>query len=335
MRWIGRLVAVWVLCTGSAAATADVQAYVDSAKLAVRLYTAVSAPEATAAQAKQFGLFLPDKLDNAKPLVILIHGLDMTRGCWDPMVDQLKPAGYQVACFCYPQDQPIVDDVRSFRDRMDVLRAEHPGVNVDVVAFSMGSLIARGYIEGSNYTGGVDKLIMLAPPNHGSQWARLAWAAKVRQHAYLWWYEPKWKPSWFITSGLCEAGRDLTPGSRFLADLNALPRRAGVKYTIVEGDEHPVRRLTAEAIELSTELVPRKLEGYRWVHTVQSVLVHEAEGIRHTRGDSDGPVTHASASLDGVDDVVKVHADHQTMIDADGANPPVAWDVVRDRLARR
>jgi hypothetical protein len=50
--------------------------------------------------------------------------------------------------------------------------------------------------------------------------------------------------------------------------------------------------------------------------------------------DSDGVVPLASAKLAGVADVVQLHADHNTLAMADGGNPPVAWEVIRDRLGR-
>ncbi len=39
-----------------------------------------------------------------------------------------------------------------------------------------------------------------------------------------------------LGDGLGEAAEDLTPGSRFLRDLNRRPRRSGVSYHILAGD---------------------------------------------------------------------------------------------------
>jgi hypothetical protein len=46
---------------------------------------------------------------------------------------------------------------------------------VDIVAYSMGGLVARSYLQGSDYRDDVDKLIILGTPNHGSA------------HVYTWW----------------------------------------------------------------------------------------------------------------------------------------------------
>jgi hypothetical protein len=40
------------------------------------------------------------------------------------------------------------------------------------------------------------------------------------------------------------------------------------------------------------------------------------------------------AKLDGVDDVVIVHADHARLYIGTETEPPAAWDTIRDRLAR-
>jgi pimeloyl-ACP methyl ester carboxylesterase len=334
MRWIGGAVAGLMMLVSANTARADAQGFENSIKRSIRNFTAFVAPEATAEQTRHYGLFCPSKLDPAKPLVVLIHGLDMTPSNFKSMSDRLWAAGFQVGLFCYPEDQPIADDVRMLRDRMAVLRTEHPKQTVDIVAFSMGSLVARGYVEGPDYTGGVDRLILLGPPNHGSQWARLTWLAKLHEQACLWWYDPQWHPSWFITSGLCEAGRDLLPDSKFLTELNSRPRRAGVKYTIVEGDEHPARRLAAAAIDGTIRIIPKRVVGWQTGKVMQLAMRVESASLRAQRGDSDGPVSFDSAGLPGVSDVVRVHADHETMIDADGDNPPPVWAIVRDRLAR-
>ena len=51
-----------------------------------------------------------------------------------------------------------------------------------------------------------------------------------------------------VTDGLGEAGADLEPHSDFLERLNARPRREGVKYTIIAGNQHPARRMTANGL---------------------------------------------------------------------------------------
>ena len=111
--------------------------------------------------------------------------------------------------------------MKLFAKHLAAVRETFPKLTVDVIGYSMGGLVARGYVEGDGYAGGVDRLILIATPNHGSHWAGLAVLAKARMSAAEALGPGEWHPTWLITGGLCEAGRDLTPGSKFLADLNA------------------------------------------------------------------------------------------------------------------
>ena len=53
-----------------------------------------------------------------------------------------------------------------------MIKTETGAKKVDIVAHSMGGLVARYYIQKSG-TGDVGKLIMIGTPNHGSDWANL------------------------------------------------------------------------------------------------------------------------------------------------------------------
>ena len=54
-------------------------------------------------------------------------------------------------------------------------------MRIDVIGHSLGALIARAYIEGPEYIdGGIERLILIAPPNHGTPWARARWLLEVR-----------------------------------------------------------------------------------------------------------------------------------------------------------
>ena len=68
------------------------------------------------------------------------------------------------------------------------------------------------------------------------------------------------------------------------------------------------------------------------VRQVRAELSATAAHLRAAPTVGDGPVSLASAALDGVSDVVVVHADHSTIYRADGKTPPPAWATVADRL---
>lgn len=301
---------------------------------AVRIFTAVAAPDATAAQAAFYGLLLPERFDAGKPLVVLVHGLDCDRANWGGMAECLNSEGYQVAYFTYPSDQPIADSAAFFAKNMQTLRQAVPDAAVNVLAYSMGGLVTRAYLEGPDYVGGIERLIMIGTPNTGSGWSRLRNVLEFQEHYNLWRHEPRWSPSWMITDGFGEAGRDLKPGSAFLTRLNARPRREGVKYSIICGDQHPARRVGADWLDCTASWVPRRASGWWGFRHCKDALISQANKMRNTASEGDGPVKVARAKLDGVDDVVIVHADHARLYIGSKTEPPAAWDTIRDRLVR-
>ena len=53
--------------------------------------------------------------------------------------------------------------------------------------------MSRAYVEGSEYAGGIDHLIMITPPNHGSNWTSLHLAIKIGEHIDLALHEKGWR----------------------------------------------------------------------------------------------------------------------------------------------
>jgi pimeloyl-ACP methyl ester carboxylesterase len=299
---------------------------------ALRDFTAAAAPRATAAQAARYGLALPERLDPSRPLVVMVHGLDCDRVNWGGMAQCLAGEGYQLGYFTYPSDQPIAESAALFASKMTALRQAFPSVEVNVLAYSMGGLVSRAYIEGPDYAGDVRRLIMVGTPNTGSGWSRLRMLLELQEHYHLWRDEPDWSPSWMITDGLGEAGRDLRPGSKFLTQLNALPRREGVKYTIICGDQSPVSRREADWLDRTANSIPRRVSGWWGFRQAKDGLKRRASRTRNGADRSDGPVAVARAKLEGVNDVVIVHADHVRLYIGIDNEPPAAWDTIRDRL---
>jgi pimeloyl-ACP methyl ester carboxylesterase len=253
------------------------------------------------------------------------------------MAQLLKDEGYPSAYFGYPSDQPIVDSAAAFARNMRALRETFPALHVDVVAHSMGAVVARSFVEGDDYVeGDIEHLILIGPPNQGTPWARWRVLLEAQEHYNLWRHEPDWHWTWPITDGLGEAGADLKPGSRFLTDLNARPRRDGVKYTIVAGAQNPFWRVGAKWAQASADVVPDRASHWWGLRQYHDKLEGFADSMRRRTGMSDGPVPLASTKLDGVDDVVVLAADHCRLYCA-GPNgePPAAWETVKDRLNRR
>src|SRR5690348_1078690 len=130
MRCVWLVGVVWVLASVSAEASASTS---KDMKRAVRDFTARHAPQATAAQARNWGLFVPQRVDPARPLIVLLHGLDADRSDCVPIGQLLEQAGFQVAYFGYPGDQPIHDSSALFARQMRALRQTYPTLLTDVI----------------------------------------------------------------------------------------------------------------------------------------------------------------------------------------------------------
>ncbi len=305
----------------------------DDEKHALRTFVATETPEATAAQARRWGLFLPAHVDASKPLVILTHGLDCGLPMLQAMGDALKQNGFQVAYFCYPNDQALDESGRFFGEKMSGLRELYPGIRVDIVAHSMGGLVAHDYIEGETYGGEVDHLILVGTPNAGSKWTKYHLALKAQEELAEWRFDPEWHASWMFTDGLGEAAHDLKPQSRFLKELNSMPRRQGVAYTIIAGTYHPAARIGANWTDALAGAIPEQTRQWYVLGPLRRGLTHEAEKLREETGKSDGPVTVQSCRLPGVSDFVTLHADHAQLFCSIDNAPPAALATIVDRLS--
>lgn len=306
---------------------------VNQAKDAAQVFAAEVAPESTAAQQRMFGLLLPKNVDPARPIVVMVHGLDCNRENWQSMADLVESEGYQAAYFAYPSDQPIERSAAMFGEQMTVLREEFPHASVHIIAHSMGSLVARAYIEGDIYAGGVDRLLLIAPPNHGSRWALFRSVLEAREHYHLWQNNEEYSPTWIITDGLGQAGEDLLPGSDFLLALNRRPRRDGVRYTIITGDRHEGWRIAGDAIASTSSLIPGSVSQHWGLRHLNRGIQDLAVCARDQENGTDGPVSIESAKLAGVDDFILLHADHTALYaPVSESAQPAAWPVIRERL---
>lgn len=326
-RWTISLLLAFSL-TGSAFA-AEKSSAPRSAALKTRQIAASISPEATTALTSRHGLKLPAKLTTSRPVAVLVHGLDSSDACWVDMVPLLERSGCQVGYFSYPNDQPLAESGRLLASEIRKARRRRPALKLDLVAHSMGGLVARSFVEGSQYKGGVRRLILIATPNQGSEFSRGSCCSEIWEHYNHWRNQPGWSWTWTLTDGLGEAGADLRPGSAFLNDLNARPRREGVQYSVVYGNRNCGWRYGANALDCLAGAMPGCDMGQCMSRSLSSV----ADRWRSRESAGDGLVSVKSAKLEGVDDQVGVSADHITLCCSEDGEPPRAWPVLRRLLA--
>lgn len=175
--------------------------------------------------------------------VILVHGLDDPGKAWMNLAPLLVKNGFRVWIMSYPNDQPITESSRLFFEELADLDATRNGT-VSIVSHSMGGLVVREMLSNPDFaysqavlSGRVPKvanLIMVAPPNHGSELAQFQILSEFRdQLSNLFTGNYFWLEG--ILDGAGEAGLDLIPGSPFLETLNSRPHPQNLNFVVIAG----------------------------------------------------------------------------------------------------
>jgi hypothetical protein len=113
--------------------------------------------------------------------------LDPILHTYDNLWAALELAGYEkdktLFAFPYNWRQSNASSGLFLKQKIDQVKNACSSANlsdydcskIDLVAHSMGGIVARSYIEGDNYQNDVDQLIFLATPQQGAPMAYLAW----------------------------------------------------------------------------------------------------------------------------------------------------------------
>jgi pimeloyl-ACP methyl ester carboxylesterase len=199
-----------------------------------------------------YGLELPEGAASARRVVVFVHGLDSGPDTWKPMLNALEPSRGKDTAFAlmrYPNDQGIKKSGDLFGEELDKLARRNPDAQIDIVAHSMGGLVARYVLEQRGTRAKVNNLIMLGTPNHGSALARgqvvtdlldklnKAKAALESDSAR----EGAIHALFIVFDGAGQAAIDLEPGSAFLRMMNPQGWHppSSVKYINIVGTRPP------------------------------------------------------------------------------------------------
>jgi pimeloyl-ACP methyl ester carboxylesterase len=268
-------------------------------------------------------------------VVLLIHGLDEPGDIWDDLAPVLHEAGYAVARFDYPDDQPIAASADVLGEWLAKMQAA--GVQrVDMVCHSMGGLVARDALtrSASGPRPAVERVIFLGTPAGGSPWARLQAVAEARQGVMRAIDKAEWRELLgFLNDGRGEAAADLLPGSAFLKDLDSRAWPA-IQATAIVGNIFSPDVAQTRALDLLKANVSpdRAARAAAKVREFAAML-------------GDGVVPESSAAAPGIADVVRISATHRGIIrdsvvertarDLLGqpSQPPPGIAIVLDRLA--
>ncbi len=252
--------------------------------------------------------------DPRRPTVCLIHGLNSTSSVFKHMVEPLETAGYGIVVYDFPYNRDLDETSAAFaRDWAEFRRKWSETRPWSVVAHSMGSLLARYYVEDEHgrFAADITSLILIAPPNQGSGLSRAQTVLQTVQSVQALNGSKRTDPLALLGDGLGLAADDMTPGSAYLNTLNSHPRRNGVRYHILAGD---VGYLSVE----TRRQIDARSSGKGLLGGIGRIV---ASGVSSqldeiTDGLGDGCVAVASTRLGGVDAPLVLHANHLELIRA-------------------
>ena len=262
---------------------------------------------------KRYVLQFDDDVESAridKRVVILVHGFNSTPLQNAAMMTTIRSAGLPCGSFAYPNDHTILASAQLLSNELRRFGRLHPRSRVLLVCHSMGSLVARACIEDPRYDpGNVERLIMIAPPTHGTLIAHFAVGSDLWEH----WLSRRDGGPWrrtrdSIVDGLGEAADDLCPSSTFLHDLNARPRNPRVRYSIFLGTSARFSEAQLAWIRDSVCDQLAKLPGGEGSADRLESILNDIDEL--VEGKGDGVVAVKRGRLDGVSDTLVMPFGH-------------------------
>ncbi len=279
-------------------------------------------------------------------IVIVTPGLHSPVKSAEDMAQVLsKRTNLPMCVFRYPNDGPILESSQWLMAELVKLHQQYPNSRLTIISHSMGGLVARGAIElarlddvnasGSFATRvGLDQLIQICPPNHGSGLAEYGPLLEAFEQLYnLTQRREDGRRNRvlvkMIADGFNEASADLNPKSDFLTELNAGVRDPGVRYTILAGDAGPLKPGMTNLLGNVWDRIATAVDGPADIELrVRDVL----NCTELQKGKGDGVVSVESARLQGVKDFQLFEMHHLTWADLDSDVGKSLVDAVVARL---
>lgn len=112
---------------------------------------------------------VPKPLDPSRPQVVLVHGIWDTAAKFDKMSAALMDAGWQPqAISLTPNDASVTLERSAGQLRKFIEERLGPDLQFSMVAFSMGGLVARYYLQRLDGLRRLKRLVTISTPHHGT-----------------------------------------------------------------------------------------------------------------------------------------------------------------------
>ena len=263
-------------------------------------------------------------ITNTSHVVIVIHGFNSEPASLEALSKAISECeDCTAATFAWPSREGVVAASARLGNELDRVLKENPDCTVSIVTHSTGGLIARLVVESPGFKHRqVKKLIMVAPPNHGSNLAALPAGkshigSKFFQDTIIKIHRNTIREALNNVSGEYNVSlKDLRPGSEVLELINSQERNPDIAYSIILGRQAALSEDDADSLDTFSKDL-RADEGIAEDIALElSVLLNALSGeLVESRGD--GVVSVESGKLEGVEDVTILSFQHRDLSSED------------------